>query len=165
MGFDVVYLPPIHPIGTVNRKGPNTTQFPGGNPHEIGPDDVGSPWAIGSAEGGHDAVHPQLGTMEDFTRLRRPHPRARHGGRARLRAAGRARPPVGRRAHPEWFTTKPDGTIAYAENPPKKYQDIYPINFDNDPEGIYAECLRVIRVWIDAGRARSSASTTRTPSR
>ena len=67
--------------------------------------------------------------------------------------------------HPEWFTTKPDGTIAYAENPPKKYQDIYPINFDNDPEGIYAECLRVIRVWIDAGRARSSASTTRTPSR
>jgi starch synthase (maltosyl-transferring) len=150
MGFDVVYLPPIHPIGTVNRKGPNTAQFPGGNPHEIGPDDVGSPWAIGSAEGGHDAVHPQLGTMEDFRAFVE---RTRElGMEVALDFALQAAPDhPWVKAHPEWFTTKPDGTIAYAENPPKKYQDIYPINFDNDPEGLYAECLRVMRVWIDAG--------------
>jgi starch synthase (maltosyl-transferring) len=150
MGFDVVYLPPIHPIGTVNRKGPNTAQFPGGNPHEIAPDDVGSPWAIGSAEGGHDAVHPQLGTMEDFRAFV---DRARElGMEVSLDFALQAAPDhPWVEQHPEWFTTKPDGTIAYAENPPKKYQDIYPINFDNDPEGIYAECLRVIRVWIEAG--------------
>ena len=150
MGFDVVYLPPIHPIGTVNRKGPNTSQFPGGNPHEISPDDVGSPWAIGSAEGGHDAVHPQLGTMDDFRAFVA---RTRElGMEVALDFALQAAPDhPWVAAHPEWFTTKPDGTIAYAENPPKKYQDIYPINFDNDPEGIYAECLRVIRVWIEAG--------------
>ncbi|SDC00941.1 alpha-1,4-glucan:maltose-1-phosphate maltosyltransferase [Geodermatophilus telluris] len=150
MGFDVVYLPPIHPIGTVNRKGPNTPQYPGGNPHEIGPDDVGSPWAIGSAEGGHDAVHPQLGTMADFTAFVA---RTRElGMEVALDFALQAAPDhPWVEAHPEWFTTKPDGTIAYAENPPKKYQDIYPVNFDNDPEGIYAECLRVIRVWIEAG--------------
>src|SRR3954468_9667995 len=149
MGFDVVYLPPIHPIGTVNRKGPNTSQFPGGNPHEIGPDDVGSPWAIGSAEGGHDAVHPQLGTMADFRAFV---DRTRElGMEVALDFALQAAPDhPWVQAHPEWFTTKPDGTIAYAENPPKKCQDIYPINFDNDPEGIYAECLRVIRVWIEA---------------
>jgi starch synthase (maltosyl-transferring) len=150
MGFDVVYLPPIHPIGTVNRKGPNTSQFPGGNPHEIGPDDVGSPWAIGSAEGGHDAVHPQLGTMEDFRAFVA---RTRElGMEVALDFALQTAPDhPWVDAHPEWFTTKPDGTIAYAENPPKKYQDIYPVNFDNDPEGIYAECLRVIRVWIETG--------------
>jgi starch synthase (maltosyl-transferring) len=150
MGFDVVYLPPIHPIGKVNRKGPNTPQFPGGNPHEIDPADVGSPWAIGSDEGGHDAVHPQLGTMEDFRAFV---DRTRElGMEVALDFALQAAPDhPWVAAHPEWFTTKPDGTIAYAENPPKKYQDIYPINFDNDPEGIYAECLRVIRVWIDAG--------------
>ncbi|SNR44172.1 alpha-1,4-glucan--maltose-1-phosphate maltosyltransferase [Blastococcus mobilis] len=150
MGFDVVYLPPIHPIGTVNRKGPNSPQFPGGNPHEIGPDDVGSPWAIGSAEGGHDAVHPQLGTMDDFRAFVA---RTRElGMEVALDFALQAAPDhPWVEEHPEWFTTKPDGTIAYAENPPKKYQDIYPINFDNDPEGIYAECLRVIRVWIEAG--------------
>jgi starch synthase (maltosyl-transferring) len=150
MGFDVVYLPPIHPIGTVNRKGPNTPQFPGGNPYEIGPDDPGSPWAIGSAEGGHDAVHPQLGTMEDFRAFV---DRTRElGMEVALDFALQAAPDhPWVKEHPEWFTTKPDGTIAYAENPPKKYQDIYPVNFDNDPEGIYAECLRVIRVWMDAG--------------
>jgi starch synthase (maltosyl-transferring) len=143
MGFDVVYLPPIHPIGKVNRKGPNNTLTPG-------PDDVGSPWAIGSDEGGHDAVHPQLGTMEDFTAFVK---RTRElGMEVALDFALQAAPDhPWVTEHPEWFTTKPDGTIAYAENPPKKYQDIYPINFDNDPEGIYAECLRVIRVWIDAG--------------
>jgi starch synthase (maltosyl-transferring) len=150
MGFDVVYLPPIHPIGTVNRKGPNSPQYPGGNPHEVGPDDPGSPWAIGSAEGGHDAIHPQLGTMEDFRAFVE---RTRElGMEVALDFALQAAPDhPWVKEHPEWFTTKPDGTIAYAENPPKKYQDIYPINFDNDPEGLYAECLRVIRVWIDAG--------------
>ena len=143
MGFDVVYLPPIHPIGTVNRKGRNNTLTPE-------PDDVGSPWAIGSADGGHDAVHPQLGTMDDFRAFVA---RTRElGMEVALDFALQAAPDhPWVAAHPEWFTTKPDGTIAYAENPPKKYQDIYPVNFDNDPEGIYAECLRVIRVWIDAG--------------
>ncbi len=150
MGFDVVYLPPVHPIGTVNRKGPNTAAYPGGNPHEIAPDDVGSPWAIGSAEGGHDAVHPQLGTMEDF-RAFVARTRAL-GMEVALDLALQAAPDHPWVAeHPEWFTTKPDGTIAYAENPPKKYQDIYPVNFDGDPEGIYAEVLRVVRVWMDAG--------------
>jgi starch synthase (maltosyl-transferring) len=143
MAFDVVYLPPIHPIGEVNRKGPNNTLTPG-------PDDVGSPWAIGSKDGGHDAIHPALGTMEDFTSFVA---RTRElGMEVALDFALQAAPDhPWVESHPEWFTTKPDGTIAYAENPPKKYQDIYPINFDNDPEGIYAETLRVIRVWIDAG--------------
>jgi starch synthase (maltosyl-transferring) len=143
MGFDVVYLPPIHPIGEVNRKGRNNTLAPG-------PDDVGSPWAIGSAEGGHDAVHPQLGTMEDFRAFVA---RTRQlGMEVALDLALQAAPDhPWVKEHPEWFTTKPDGTIAYAENPPKKYQDIYPINFDNDPEGLYAEVLRVVRVWMDAG--------------
>jgi starch synthase (maltosyl-transferring) len=143
MGFDVVYLPPIHPIGRVNRKGRNNTLTPG-------PDDVGSPWAIGAEEGGHDAVHPELGTMEDFRAFV---DRTRElGMEVALDFALQAAPDhPWVEEHPEWFTTKPDGTIAYAENPPKKYQDIYPINFDNDPEGIYAECLRVLRVWIDAG--------------
>lgn len=143
MGFDVVYLPPIHPIGQVNRKGRNNTLTPG-------PDDVGSPWAIGSAEGGHDAVHPQLGTMDDFRAFVA---RAQElGMEVALDLALQAAPDhPWVTSHPEWFTTKPDGTIAYAENPPKKYQDIYPINFDNDPEGIYAEVLRVVRVWMDAG--------------
>jgi starch synthase (maltosyl-transferring) len=150
LGFDVVYLPPIHPIGKVNRKGPNTPQFPGGNPHEVGPDDVGSPWAIGSDEGGHDAVHPELGTMDDFKDFVR---RAGElGMEVALDLALQAAPDhPWVESHPEWFTTKPDGTIAYAENPPKKYQDIYPVNFDNDPEGLYAEVLRVVRVWMDAG--------------
>ena len=99
MGFDVVYLPPIHPIGTINRKGPNNTLTPG-------PDDVGSPWAIGSAEGGHDAIHPDLGTIEDFDAFVAARPRARPGGRARLRAAGAPDHPWVNE-HPEWFTTSP----------------------------------------------------------
>jgi starch synthase (maltosyl-transferring) len=143
MGFDVVYLPPIHPIGEVNRKGPN-------NALVAAPWDVGSPWAIGSKDGGHDAIHPELGTLSDFTGLVR---RAnRLGMEVALDLAFQTAPDhpwVG--THPEWYTTKPDGTIAYAENPPKKYQDIYPLNFDNDPEGMYAECLRIVKVWIDAG--------------
>ncbi len=150
MGFDVVYLPPIHPIGTVNRKGPNSAEFPGGNPNDIGPDDVGSPWAIGSAEGGHDAVHPDLGTLADFDAFVA---RTRElGMEVALDLALQAAPDhPWATEHPEWFTTRIDGTIAYAENPPKKYQDIYPINFDNDPEGIYAEVLRVVRHWTSHG--------------
>ncbi len=143
MGFDVVYLPPIHPIGRVNRKGPNNTL----NPAVW---DVGSPWAIGSAEGGHDAIHPELGTEAD---LKAFIIRARElGMEVALDYALQAAPDhPWVTSHPEWFTTKPDGTIAYAENPPKKYQDIYPLNFDNDPEGLYAECLRVLRHWIKLG--------------
>jgi starch synthase (maltosyl-transferring) len=143
LGFDVVYLPPIHPIGTVNRKGPNNTLVAASW-------DVGSPWAIGSADGGHDAISPDLGTMADFTAFVR---RARDLDlEVALDFALQAAPDhPWVRTHPEWFTTKPDGTVAYAENPPKKYQDIYPINFDNDPAGLYAECLRLIRHWIAAG--------------
>ena len=150
MGFDVVYLPPIHPIGKVNRKGPNSPEFPGGQPHDIGPDDPGSPWAIGSDEGGHDAVHPELGTLEDFDAFVAR--TVELGMEVALDLALQAAPdhPWGR-DHPEWFTTRADGSIAYAENPPKKYQDIYPINFDNDPEGIYAEVLRVVRHWTSHG--------------
>lgn len=143
MGFDVLYLPPIHPIGERNRKGPNNTLDPK-------PGDPGSPWAIGSAAGGHDAVHPELGTLADFRAFVRA---ARAEGiEVALDLALQASPDhPWVQEHPEWFTTLPDGTIAYAENPPKKYQDIYPINFDNDPEGIRAEVLRVVRHWIAQG--------------
>ena len=149
MGFDIVYLPPIHPIGEVNRKGRNNPVEPGGTIHPD-PSDVGSPWAIGSKEGGHDAVHPQLGTMEDFDDF------VAAAKELDLVVAldfalqcAPDHPWVA--AHPEWFTTRPDGSIAYAENPPKKYQDIYPLNFDNDPAGLYAEVLRVLRLWIAHG--------------
>jgi starch synthase (maltosyl-transferring) len=143
MGFDVIYLPPIHPIGHVNRKGPNNSLTPG-------PDDVGSPWAIGSTAGGHDAVHPDLGTIEDFDAFVATAQSV--GLEVALDLALQAAPDhPWATEHPEFFTTRADGTIAYAENPPKKYQDIYPINFDNDPEGIYAEVLRVVRHWMDHG--------------
>jgi starch synthase (maltosyl-transferring) len=143
MGFDILYLPPIHPIGTLNRKGRNNTLDPG-------PDDPGSPWAIGSAAGGHDTVHPDLGTLADFRAFVRA---ARAEGiEVALDLALQAAPDhPWVTEHPEWFTTLPDGSIAYAENPPKKYQDIYPINFDNDPEGIRAEVLRIVRHWIAQG--------------
>jgi starch synthase (maltosyl-transferring) len=143
MGFDIIYLPPIHPIGRVNRKGRNNTLNPG-------PDDTGSPWAIGSTEGGHDAIHPDLGTMEDFDDFVR---RANELGlEVALDLALQAAPDhPWVTSHPEWFTTRADGSIAYAENPPKKYQDIYPINFDNDPEGIYNEVLRIVRMWMSHG--------------
>jgi starch synthase (maltosyl-transferring) len=143
MGFDIIYLPPIHPIGEVNRKGPNNTLTPG-------PDDPGSPWAIGSKDGGHDAVHPDLGTLEDFDAFVA---RARELDlEVALDLALQAAPDhPWVTSHPEWFTTRADGTIAYAENPPKKYQDIYPVNFDNDPEGIYAEVLRIVRHWMSHG--------------
>jgi starch synthase (maltosyl-transferring) len=143
MGFDVVYLPPIHPIGRTNRKGPNNTLAPG-------PDDPGSPWAIGAAEGGHDAVHPDLGTLDDFRAF------VARAGELGLEVAldlalqcAPDHPWV--TEHPEWFAHRADGTIAYAENPPKKYQDIYPLHFDDDPEGLFAEVLRVVRHWMDCG--------------
>jgi starch synthase (maltosyl-transferring) len=143
MGFDVLYLPPIHPIGTAFRKGANNTLNPG-------PNDPGVPWAIGAPEGGHDAVHPDLGTLDDFDAFVA---RAREVGlEIALDLALQASPDhPWVREHPEWFTVRPDGSIAYAENPPKKYQDIYPINFDNDPEGIYAEVLRIVHLWMDHG--------------
>jgi starch synthase (maltosyl-transferring) len=143
MGFDVVYLPPIHPIGEVNRKGPNNTLDPG-------PDDVGSPWAIGSRYGGHDAIHPDLGTLADFDAFVAA--AGELGLEVALDFALQAAPDhPWVKEHPEWFTTRADGSIAYAENPPKKYQDIYPINFDNDPDGIYAEVRRVLQHWMDHG--------------
>ena len=153
MGFDVVYLPPIHPIGVSFRKGPN-------NSPEAGPHDPGSPWAIGGPLpdgpdgekrwGGHDAVHPDLGTLEDFRAF--VDAAARQGLDVALDLALQCSPDhPWVTEHPEWFTRRPDGSIAYAENPPKKYQDIYPVNFDNDPEGIYAEVLRVVLHWVDHG--------------
>ncbi|MGA5143979.1 alpha-1,4-glucan--maltose-1-phosphate maltosyltransferase [Streptomyces griseoincarnatus] len=143
MGFDVVYLPPIHPIGTTFRKGPNNTL-------DAGPDDVGVPWAIGSPEGGHDAVHPRLGTLEDFTRFV---DRARNlGMEVALDFALQCSPDhPWVHKHPEWFHHRPDGSIAYAENPPKKYQDIYPIAFDADMDGLVTETCRILRHWMDAG--------------
>jgi len=143
MGFDVVYLPPIHPIGFTGRKGRNNTL-------EARPGDPGSPWAIGAAEGGHDAVHPDLGTLADFDAFVA---RTRElGMEVALDLALQTSPDhPWVKEHPEWFTTRADGSIAYAENPPKKYQDIYPVNFDNDPEGSYAEVVRVVRHWMDHG--------------
>jgi len=143
MGFDVVYLPPIHPIGKIHRKGRNNTAT-------AEPGDVGSPWAIGSDEGGHDAVHPQLGTIDDFDEFVAA--TRDLGMEVALDLALQCAPDhPWARNHREWFTELPDGTIAYAENPPKKYQDIYPLNFDNDPAGLYDEVLRVVRHWIDHG--------------
>jgi len=148
MGFDVIYLPPIHPIGEVNRKGPNNTVLPDGEPTPA--DWVGSPWAIGSKQGGHDAIHPDLGGFAEFDAFVA---RANQLGlEVALDLALQAAPDhPWVTSHPEWFTTRADGTIAYAENPPKKYQDIYPINFDNDPAGIAAEVLRVVRLWMSHG--------------
>ena len=143
MGFDVIYLPPIHPIGSINRKGrDNSLEAAAGEP--------GSPWAIGSAAGGHDAVHPELGTIEDFDAFAA---RARDLGiEVALDFALQCAPDhPWVAAHPEWFTTRVDGSIAFAEDPPKKYQDVYPLNFDSDPAGLYAEIVRVLTFWIDHG--------------
>jgi len=143
MGFEVLYLPPIHPIGTSHRKGKNNTLVA-----EKG--DPGSPWAIGSSDGGHDAIHPDLGTEKDFAAFVKAANKL--GIEVAMDLALQASPD-----HPwvksntQWFTTRADGTIAYAENPPKKYQDIYPINFDNDPEGIHKEVIRVLEKWIALG--------------
>ncbi|MEV0413424.1 alpha-1,4-glucan--maltose-1-phosphate maltosyltransferase [Streptomyces sp. NPDC050448] len=143
MGFDVVYLPPVHPIGSTYRKGPNNTL-------SAGSWDPGVPWAIGSTEGGHDAVHPDLGTIEGFDAFVA---RARE---LRMEIAldfalqcSPDHPWVEK--HPEWFRHRADGTIAYAENPPKKYQDIYPIHFDTDMAGLVQETVRILRYWMDHG--------------
>jgi starch synthase (maltosyl-transferring) len=143
MGFDVVYLPPIHPIGRRFRKGPNNTL-------DAGPNDPGSPWAIGSVDGGHDAIHPELGTIKDFSFFLAQAKKS--GIEIAIDLALQCSPDhPWVTEHPEWFTTLPDGTIAYAENPPKKYQDIYPINFDNDFEGLSREILRIVEYWIGIG--------------
>ncbi|WP_228898318.1 alpha-1,4-glucan--maltose-1-phosphate maltosyltransferase [Streptomyces sp. DH1] len=143
MGFDVVYLPPIHPIGTTHRKGRNNTL-------SAGPDDVGVPWAIGSPEGGHDAIHPALGTLDDFDHFVTE--AAHLGLEVALDFALQCSPDhPWVHKHPEWFHHRPDGSIAYAENPPKKYQDIYPIAFDADLDGLVTETVRVLRHWMDHG--------------
>jgi starch synthase (maltosyl-transferring) len=143
MGFDVLYMPPIHPIGEAYRKGPNNTL-------NAAPGDPGSPWAIGSSAGGHDSIHPELGTEKDFAAFVK---KANDLGlEIALDLALQASPDhPWVKTNPEWFTTRADGSIAYAENPPKKYQDIYPINFDNDTNGIYAEVLRIVELWISRG--------------
>jgi len=140
MGFDVIYLPPVHPIGTTFRKGGNNTLDPG-------PADPGSPWAIGGPDGGHDAIHPELGDWDSFDRFVAT--ATGLGMEVALDFALQASPDhPWVNEHPEWFSTRVDGSIAYAENPPKKYQDIYPVNFDQDSDTIYAECLRVLKVWM-----------------
>jgi starch synthase (maltosyl-transferring) len=144
MGFDVVYLPPIHPIGRAYRKGRN-------NSLTAQPGEPGSPWAIGGVEGGHDAVHPDLGTLTDFDRFVA---RARTLGlEVALDFAIQCSPDhPWVREHPEWFFHRPDGTIKYAENPPKKYQDVYPVNFHGeDPQMLWQEMRRLVEFWISHG--------------
>jgi starch synthase (maltosyl-transferring) len=144
MSFDVLYLPPIHPIGRSFRKGPNNTTT-------AGPDDPGSPWAIGAAEGGHKAIHPELGTLEDFREL--VNAAARHGIELALDIAFQCAPDHPYVAeHPEWFRRRPDGTIQYAENPPKKYQDIYPFDFETEQwRKLWDELKSVVQFWVDQG--------------
>jgi starch synthase (maltosyl-transferring) len=144
LGFDVVYLPPIHPIGETNRKGKN-------NMLKARPGDPGSPWAIGGADGGHDAIHPELGSEDDFERLVT---RAReHGLDICLDFAIQCSPDhPWLKDHPEWFHHRPDGTLKYAENPPKKYQDIYNVNFDSeDWQGLWNALRDVVAHWVERG--------------
>jgi starch synthase (maltosyl-transferring) len=146
MGFDVLYLPPFHPIGRTARKG-------SGGPYDLnpGPEDPGVPWAIGSPAGGHTAVHPDLGTLEDFDDFVAEAERL--GLEVAMDFAIQCSPDhPWVQEHPEWFRHRPDGSIAYAENPPKKYQDIYPIDFDTaDREGLWDELRRVVEFWMDRG--------------
>jgi starch synthase (maltosyl-transferring) len=147
MGFDVVYVPPIHPIGRTNRKGRN-------NSLDAGPDDVGSPYAIGSSDGGHDVVAPELGGLSEFLHFREAV--EAHGMELAMDLAIQAAPDHPHvRAHPEWFRHSPDGTIKYAENPPKKYQDIYPIDFLGEDasarEQLWLEWKRIFTLWIERG--------------
>jgi starch synthase (maltosyl-transferring) len=144
MGFDVLYLPPIHPIGRTHRKGPN-------NATQAGPDDPGSPWAIGAEEGGHKAVHPQLGTVEDFRRLVRR--ASEHGLDVALDIAFQASPDHPYvKEHPSWFKWRADGTVQYAENPPKKYEDIYPFDFEGeDGRALWEELKDVFAYWMRQG--------------
>ena len=143
MGFDVLYIPPIHPIGISHRKGPNNTLT-------AGPNDPGVPWGIGNSDGGHDAINPALGTMKDFEQF------VKAANKLELEIAldlalqtSPDHPWV--KEHPKWFNYRADGTIAYAENPPKKYQDIYPINFDDDFDGLVKEVYRICELWISKG--------------
>ena len=158
LGFDVLYLPPIHPIGLTNRKGAN-------NALTAAPGDPGSPWAIGDATGGHTAIHPDLGTIEDFDALVAT--ASEHGIDVALDFAIQCsadHPWL--TEHPEWFNRRPDGTLKYAENPPKKYQDIYNVNWESeDWQGLWNALLGVVALLGRPRRARSSASTTRTRSR
>jgi starch synthase (maltosyl-transferring) len=144
MGFDVLYMPPIHPIGRVNRKGAN-------NSLASGPDDVGSPWAIGSADGGHKAILPQLGTLDDFRALLKA--AREHGIEIAMDLAFQCAPDHPYvSAHPEWFRHRPDGSVQYAENPPKKYQDIYPFDFESsDWRGLWSELKSVMEYWVAQG--------------
>jgi starch synthase (maltosyl-transferring) len=144
LGFDVLYLPPIHPIGVTNRKGRN-------NSLEAGPGDPGSPWAIGGPEGGHDAIHPDLGTVEDFERL--VDDARAHGLEIALDFAIQCsadHPWL--KEHPEWFNRRPDGTLKYAENPPKRYQDIFNVNWDSeDWRGLWDALRDVLMTWVERG--------------
>jgi starch synthase (maltosyl-transferring) len=144
MGFDVVYLPPIHPIGRTHRKGRN-------NALTAQPGEPGSPWAIGSEAGGHMAVHPDLGTLDDFDRfVETAHALGLEVALDFAIQCSPDHPYV--REHPEWFFHRPDGTIKYAENPPKKYQDVYPMNFyGDDPEPVWKEMRRILEFWIGHG--------------
>ena len=146
LGFDVLYLPPVHPIGVTKRKGPN-------NAPEHGPDDPGSPWAIGASEGGHTAVHPELGSVDDVRRLAGAC--AEHDIALALDLAFQCSPDhPWASEHPEWFRRRPDGTIRYAENPPKRYEDIYPLDFECEEwEALWEALLEVVRFWIDKGVA------------
>ncbi len=144
MGFDVLYFPPIHPIGEVNRKGKN-------NSVTAEKDEPGSPWAIGSRHGGHKSIHPELGTLEDYRRLVK---KARQLGiDIALDIAFQCAPDHPYvKEHPEWFRWRPDGTVQYAENPPKKYQDILPLNFEGDDwKNLWEELLSVVVYWIEQG--------------
>jgi starch synthase (maltosyl-transferring) len=144
LGFDVLYLPPIHPVGTTMRKGRNNALLPEA-------DDVGSPWAIGSEQGGHDAIHPELGTLEDFRRLLRA--AEKHGIEIALDLAFQCSPdhPY-MREHPEWFKRRADGSVQFAENPPKRYEDIYPFDFESEAWWeLWQELLRVVLFWIEQG--------------
>ncbi len=144
MGFDVLYLPPIHPIGKTNRKGRNNSVV-------ANPGDPGSPWAIGSEEGGHKSINPRLGTLEDFKRL--VSEARKRGIETAIDIAFQCSPDHPYvKEHPEWFKTRPDGSIQFAENPPKKYEDIYPFDFESEQaESLWNELLDVVRYWIEQG--------------
>ena len=144
MGFDTLYFPPIHPVGHTNRKGRNNSVSAGQN-------DPGTPWAIGTAEGGHKAIHPKLGTIEDLHRLIRK--ADEHGMEIALDLAFQCSPDHPYvKDHPAWFVWRPDGSIQFAENPPKKYQDIYPLNFESDDwQGLWEELKSVVMFWIEQG--------------
>ncbi len=143
MGFDVLYIPPIHPIGISHRKGKN-------NSLTATETDPGVPWGVGNSAGGHDAVNPELGTLEDFKEFLKV--AKKNDIEIALDLALQCSPDhPWVKEHPEWFTKRADGSIAYAENPPKKYEDIYPINFDNDYAGLFKEVLRIVTFWIDLG--------------